>query len=813
MSRRPNTRPSIGGSFDELARRLRELEQRSTNPELFLGTAGNPFTGVYVDTGSGVLEVTANYGVPENLTVTPGTFYNDIYAAIEWDPPATGTPPSYEVQLAKIIAMTPVIIKTDIVASSSYRAEALEASTDYSVRVASIDRLGRVGTYTAWEDFNSGIDSTIPPAVTGITGARGATTVIVKFTPLTASQAPDVANGNGLYEILLDTSNVWASPTSERRSMRSTASVVAFSDVLTASGTWYARVRAIDSSGNEGAWAESANLGTMGGVNDSMIVADLSAAKITVGEMSGDRISANTLDANRIKTSELTAANIVLNGGALIAMNPDPAVGLVMDSDGLSLYNLDGERVVFLEAATGQGTFEDVTVRGDITATDFTSISGASIYAEGGFNSAGDITGWDDDFSVATVSHDTVVKLSGAGSLKCAFTDILNPPSFLLSSDYFACSPGQAIEVRGSFKFSTVSINGLSNIYIQYYTSGNVPLTASRVKYPEATTSWQNLSFQSGLSGFHDIPPPTAAKFKIKFFIIRATVGALELNIDEISVHISPTVRAAALESGTAMIEQIRTADYGPRMDLRSNNNRGMTMTLATKGSPELPDAGMISWQVDTAGTYDFLHLQAPDRGTGSRGEIYLNGGSSYGHEVSISGNVSISDALEAGGRVRATKPTSGGGGWSDSALLAELDDTGGLTALGVRLIGDVYAVSLDVYDNDGWHFMNDDSSGYVEINASAFNINSSGAVKDDIRDLGPEAIMEIRPRRYMRRSSNLRGVTTTAELGFIAEELAEAVPEAVKLDGPRSTVNYNQIVPLLVAAVQDLYEKVNHDR
>ncbi len=238
----------------------------------------------------------------------------------------------------------------------------------------------------------TGLDSTIPPAPTGVVFGRGATTVIVKFNKLNdipgdPLYAPDVANGHGVYEIQVDTANTFA--TGNFRSMTSTATVVAFNDVITASPSWYVRVRAIDSSGNPSAWsAVTGPTSPAGGVNDSMIVADLSAAKIQFGVMDGDRIDVNTLKAETLETSTLTSADITLNGGSFRAapgaFNPGVSgVGLLMNSQGIRLYN-GATATIVLDAATGNGFFN-----GNITST--ATITGGTI-ASGTFSS-GSITG------------------------------------------------------------------------------------------------------------------------------------------------------------------------------------------------------------------------------------------------------------------------------------------------------------------------------------------------------------------------------------------------------------------------------------
>lgn len=350
--------------LDDFGRRLYSLEQTVT------GSVQNEFSEIIVDDGTNppVVITPQPPGIPTGLTATPGSFFDVIYADIEWTPAVGGEPAYvYEIEVAKKVAGVYQTAFVDRTAGTNFRIQPLEPNTTYGVRVTAFSILGVFDSATAWVDFNSGVDTTIPSAPTGVTIARGATSVIVKFT---GSSSADVAGGKGIYVIEIDTS--LAFNTGNKRTVNTTGTIFAFSDI-TSETTWYARVAAIDSSGNQSAWATSTGY-TAGAIVDNMIVAGLDAAKITFGTMSGDRITANTLDVATIKTSTLTSADITVNGGSIKIGNP-PTTGVLINSQGIRLYNAGALKVI-MDAATGSATF-----RGNIDSSSIssTTITGGTI--------------------------------------------------------------------------------------------------------------------------------------------------------------------------------------------------------------------------------------------------------------------------------------------------------------------------------------------------------------------------------------------------------------------------------------------------
>lgn len=569
--------------LESLGKRLYDIEQVVTSGEVMGQTNTFDDEIVIVDDLGNPLPISV-LG-PDDVTdiaVDTDAHFDNIFADVSWSEALTGYDAgSYVVRLYINEGLgIRTFVSQDTTAATNYRFNNLIPNTDYSVTVTPYSRIGVPGDPSGFIDFTTGQDSTIPPQVQDVVVGRGATSVVVSFTPLDELDAPDVAAGNGIYEVEISTKNTFAetsylalsgSELSEpaivatasvtalnqtgdveheflnvvtRRwdlpyqglaskgaygewafaagfiehkpsfymtddgatlypatatadlpygigepfdlkitrqrtgptkfwhrpagvgayvqlgadvtaglnrfiyvanghalrvgaylsndfafggsigkyvfrngiggaevanpdfsaqtsgtvgftdtagrfwSVSSQASiqdgyrntytndqVIAFNDVAGDSG-WYARVRAIDGSGNIGPWSDVAGPALAGGVTDKMIVADLSAAKIKTGYLNASRIETQSLVADKIKTSELTASMITLvGGGSLFAGDFAGGEGVWLNPTGLYLYQ-GGSPVVTLDALTGNASF-----KGTVTASTIigSSISGGTI--------------------------------------------------------------------------------------------------------------------------------------------------------------------------------------------------------------------------------------------------------------------------------------------------------------------------------------------------------------------------------------------------------------------------------------------------
>lgn len=366
----------LGDALNKLFRDVQDLKNRLSSPT-HTGAGLNPnFDSIFIGDVELLPSISPVLPAPGQtaeipLLLTTGATENDVWIDVEWAPPADGSASTYEIEIAKETAPGVYGERSFQRASvTNVRFAGLAAETKYAFRVVAINAIGKrsAPNPAIEQSIVSAKDTSPPPGVTNVIIARGATSAIVKFTPLTFAEAGDVAAGNGQYEVQIDTLNTFAGP--NLRVVFTNEQIVAFNDLI-AVEVWYARVRAIDKSNNAGPWSTIAGPSTAGGVIDAMIVADLSAAKITTGFLSASRIQANSLSADKISTSTLTAAWITLGvGGALLAGSGSPFTGAFFSSTGIRLYK-DGVETVILDALTGDATFTGFVDAAFITGSAF----------------------------------------------------------------------------------------------------------------------------------------------------------------------------------------------------------------------------------------------------------------------------------------------------------------------------------------------------------------------------------------------------------------------------------------------------------
>lgn len=105
--------------------------------------------------------------------------------------------------------------------------------------------------------------------------------------------------------------------------------------------------------------------------------------------------------------------------------------------------------------------------------------------------------------------------------------------------------------------------------------------------------------------------------------------------------------------------------------------------------------------------------------------------------------------------------------------------------------------------------FVNATNSAYTAVDASAFNIGSDAKWKRDIVDsaFGLAAVLRLRPRSFVWIDSNQNDV------GFVAQEVRDVIPEMVHDNGLGLTLNYSGIVSALVKAIQEQQTQIDELR
>lgn len=409
--------------LDDLDRRIGLVEQIASGS----GDPNPVVDEVVIDDGTHP-PVIINTVPPDdvaNVTVTPGTFFEDIFADVEWDAPTTGIPPTtYDVDLGDPDNAYSLYNSVRVVANN-YRFVGLEPGKDYAVRVTPASAIGRRGNPSPWVDFTTGYDATIPAAVQNLVVFRAPDALIATWTGNTEA---DVQWGHGVYEVEISTDNF----ATIAATLRTAATVCSFEGIVN-QATYKVRIRAIDSSGNAGPDTTSADV-VAGSIISNMIgaaqitattiaddaittpkiaanavtaaeiaaltitaaqiaastitgakiaAATISATNIVAGTITAAQIAGNTITADKLTTSTLTAANITINGGSFKIGNP-PTDGVLLNSQGLRCY--DAGVVKMSLDSTGAAVFSDSIFSATIASTTMqtTSITSSFFYWPGG---------------------------------------------------------------------------------------------------------------------------------------------------------------------------------------------------------------------------------------------------------------------------------------------------------------------------------------------------------------------------------------------------------------------------------------------
>jgi len=336
-------------AFGDIFKRIQRLEQGISSAST-TGSGNGVFDTITL--GPSGNQVTLNIvppSAPTSITATPGAFEDLSFVDVDWVVQTGAT--SYQTELAENVAGVRSIVHQGQGIATNYRFDNLDRTKNYSVRVASLNRVGITGAFSAWVDFTPIADLFGPATPTGVAFARGATSVIAKWNQNTE---PDVANGHGIYVVQL---SGFATFSSIITTSRISGTVMVFNGLYAPELTYYVRVAAIDSSGNQGPWSIGSVLA--GGVAGGMILAEnIYSSHIQVNTLEGDRIKANSIDVAKLLADSILAKNINIGAGGQFKVGTPPSgSGMVINSQGLSLYNSAGTRTIYLNALDGAGTF------------------------------------------------------------------------------------------------------------------------------------------------------------------------------------------------------------------------------------------------------------------------------------------------------------------------------------------------------------------------------------------------------------------------------------------------------------------------
>lgn len=821
----------IGDALKKILKDIADLQQQVTRPDVMGSSGGGGvaegddvlFNSVTIGAAGSTytFDLTVQAVDSATIVLTPGSYVDNSYIDMSWTNPGASVV-EYEVEIAKqtspgVFAL-PDVVRTG---GTSLRFNNLEPGQTYGFRVYTINRLGirSAAVPAAYVTAVAVADSGLPPTVTGVTVARGATTVIVKFTPLTAAQAPDVANGRGQYHVQISTDATFATYAQEKYT---NDQITAFEDI-TAQSTWYARVRAIDDSGNAGAWSTVSAGVAAGGVIDSMIIAGLDAAKITVGFLSASRIQANTLTADKLATGSLTSADITIAGGSLRAGNP-PATGIMINSQGLSLYG-GSVRTVFLDAATGNATFEGTVGGGGLRATPQPAMN---------LNPSFDanVTNWtvDATYPNTTMVRDTATKYAGAGAVK-----IGAPTAFgfgWINSDKINVVPGDFYEIRG---YMYCPSGYTQSISIEFF-AGATSLgrtTIADASWEGVYGAWRPISYNAwGATPI--LAPPTATQARINVIgygtVANWTFWVDEMSIGEVPLMFGGVARApvgefAKIYSGSdktnsrfeffEIAENTTVATSGPEMHF---------WTQAAANDPTYGYMGRITFfSSGTGPNYKGAMQLIPSHNSTTvsgdgQGIITVYRGNVLTSEYSIilNGATQVMSRLQADQEVKCLRGQNFGA-YTNNAFHATNKRTVGsdtfcyvLGGAGGGSGGNLRMGYINSLAMIRWEATNGLDTAYHRFGAAAFDVLSSMDLKKNIQTL-PKGermakIAKLRPVSFKWRGWPKEDDARQRDShGLIAEEVAEIFPEAIAGGG----IDYAQITTHLIGAVQELEERI----
>lgn len=253
---------------EDLMGRVAQLEQRITSPYFTIPNGSEPTfpvinVGDWRGTGT-LVPIQQLISSPTGLTATASTTFTDVAIDATWTAPADASAVQYQIDIAvkNNLTGTYAIIDSRTTSGTTAHISNLDPGKTYGIKVSGINRIGIVSAPTpaaGWFDVATSGDASIPAAPTGVSATAGTTSVMVTWDDNTES---DVVGGVGQYQVQYDTNSAF----SAAKTISTTATIASFTG-LTSGVPYYFRVRAVDSSGNQGPFSGtvSATPGTAGG--------------------------------------------------------------------------------------------------------------------------------------------------------------------------------------------------------------------------------------------------------------------------------------------------------------------------------------------------------------------------------------------------------------------------------------------------------------------------------------------------------------------------------------------------------------------
>lgn len=293
--------------FDEVERRLYDLEQLVASSQGLGNSSFGSITIVDPFTSASYVIDTVSSPPSGTVTVTPGSFFDTSFADVTWAAPSDGSADEYMIEWAKKTGSTYEVSDTATSGGNSYRIQPVVPGQTYGVRVYSINRLGIPSTpnpSSGYVDFVAHTDNVAPGAPTGVTVFAAIRSLVVRWNQ---NAEADVINGKGQYLVQIATSNAFTTIVKQEYVG---ANVATFDDLSSAT-TYWARVYAIDNSGNQSAPSASASGTTGQVVSADLLDGAVAATKLSAG--SANRLMDSSFEGSYLPRYWTTSAPL---GGA-----------------------------------------------------------------------------------------------------------------------------------------------------------------------------------------------------------------------------------------------------------------------------------------------------------------------------------------------------------------------------------------------------------------------------------------------------------------------------------------------------------------
>lgn len=801
---------STGETLQELAARLYRVEQESSRPSGAPGTSTGVGDNPAVDTITidGVV-VGADASPATGLTLSTGSFMEDIWIDVDWTAPIDGTAGSYDVELARKIGSSYELVQVFHTTGTGLRVSALEPLQTYGVRVTAINRiqvrsdpLPGIG----FTDITTGIDATVPGQVSGLVVTSGLRTIVAKWAERTER---DVARGSGQYEVQISLSSTHASGVDTQFT---TGTIVSFGDLGTGN-TYYVRVRAVDNSGNAGAWSL-----TQSATTGQVTTPDLSNAAVTTAKLANLAV-----DNSKLALLAVDAANIS-NG----AITNSKLGALAVEAANLAGSSVTSTKIANL--AVGTAAIQDAAINSAKIAN--LAVGSAAIQALA--------------VGTAHIADASIIQAKignlAVGSAQIADLSVTNAKMGNLSVDNAKIANLDAVKITtGTLNADRIAANSLdvNKLTTSTLTSKTITIGAGGVlKIGNAPTTGLLLNDQG-------IRLYSGGVVKVALDV--NGTASFEGNISASTIT-SSTLTSATINAGTITGATVRSAASGQRVAIEASSLDAIQFYTGHV-SETVP--GRIA--VAISGSTLTTELRSPRNGndfslailnsvTGGNGSqvflgIFNNAGGQRGYfSIGVANNT---DPVGLDCFVDELYLNHSFSGTNAATKLRGSGDYGFLWLYGG---GAAATLNCILGLGAGFHVLDGNNSLFAPIQASAFNVASSKATKREIRDEGSslDRLSRMKVKRYKRKHGRLveeapelrvkegqrlaapktkaaeppdhiRRMIDMDEIGLIAEELMDVVPEAVNVDGDGQpiSINLSIIVALLCRAVQELNERV----